>query len=99
MLIGYICVYIGLMMTWFGIEASYTFEGNLSAAETRGGVVLKSASPGLFFALGGMLLIAVSLYKPLYYKESGSRLAGESDTGQPPISQDVRPAPKQPPPP
>lgn len=72
MIIGFVCVYIGLMMTWFGIDAAYTLKGSFSAAEsvkTEG--ALKSASPGLIFALGGMLLIAVSLYKPIVFEEKG----------------------------
>jgi hypothetical protein len=68
MVIGYVCVYVGLMMTWFGIEAAYAVTGSLSAQEAKGEVSLRSASPGLLFALGGMLLIAVCLYKPIEYK-------------------------------
>lgn len=68
MVIGYVCVYIGLMMTWFGIEAAYSVKGTLSAQEAKGELSLRSASPGLLFALGGMLLIAVCLYKPIEYK-------------------------------
>jgi hypothetical protein len=30
---------------------------------------LKSASPGLLFFLGGVVLIGVSLYKPITYQE------------------------------
>jgi len=68
MIIGYVCVYIGLMMTWFGIEAAYTLTGAVGAEQTKGEISLKSASPGLIFALGGMILIAVCLYKPIEYK-------------------------------
>lgn len=68
MIIGYVCVYIGLMMTWFGIEAAYTFTGTVGAEHAKGEIGLKSASPGLLFALGGMILIAACLYKPIEYK-------------------------------
>ena len=68
MIIGYVCVYIGLMMTWFGIEAAYTITGSVGAEQTKGEISLKSASPGLIFALGGMILIAACLYKPIEYK-------------------------------
>jgi hypothetical protein len=71
MIIGYVCVYIGLMMTWFGIDASYTFKGSLDVGSAKSEGALKSASPGLLFALGGMVLIAVSLYKPIVYEEKG----------------------------
>jgi hypothetical protein len=68
MVIGYVCVYVGLMMTWFGLEAAFSVTGSLSAQEAKGEVSLRSASPGLLFALGGMVLIAVCLYKPIEYK-------------------------------
>jgi len=68
MFIGYVCVYVGLMMTWFGIEAAYTVKGSLDAYKANGQMSLQSASPGLLFALGGMVLIAVCLYKPIEYK-------------------------------
>jgi hypothetical protein len=68
MVIGFACVYLGLMMTWFGIDASYTFGGKLNSGGAKGEVSLKSASPGLLFALGGIILISVSLYKPIEYK-------------------------------
>jgi len=68
MIIGYVCVYIGLMMTWYGIDAAYDVTGKLGSGELG----LKSASPGLLFALGGLVLIGVSLYKPIVYQEGGT---------------------------
>jgi hypothetical protein len=70
MLIGYVCVYVGLMMTWFGIEAAYSFKGSLGSSSTKSEMSLQSASPGLLFALGGMVLIAVCLYKPIVFDEN-----------------------------
>jgi hypothetical protein len=94
MIIGFVCVYIGLMMTWFGIDAAYSLKGSFSATDavkTEG--ALKSASPGLIFALGGMLLIAVSLYKPIVFEEKGGLpvhigqmpVAGDSSSDSGPI--------------
>jgi hypothetical protein len=72
MIIGFVCVYIGLMMTWFGIDAAYPLKGCFGAGDAiKSEGALKSASPGLLFALGGMLLIAVSLYKPIVFEEKG----------------------------
>lgn len=68
MIIGYVCIYIGLMMTWFGIEAAYSVQGTIGAEHAKGEISLRSASPGLLFALGGMILIAACLYKPIEYK-------------------------------
>jgi hypothetical protein len=70
MVLGFVCVYIGLMMTWVGIDAAYSVKGDVGA----GAVALKSASPGLLFALGGMLLVGASLYKRIEYQENGMHL-------------------------
>jgi hypothetical protein len=82
MVIGFVCVYLGLMMTWFGIDAAYTFKGSLGAGEAKAEGALKSASPGLLFALAGIVLIAVSLHKRIEYQEGGfeSRGVGASET-------------------
>jgi hypothetical protein len=66
MVMGFVSVFMGLMITWFGINAAYEFSGK---AGEHGDVTLKSASPGLFFFLGGIILIGVSLYKKITYEE------------------------------
>ena len=81
MVTGYVCVYIGLMMTWFGIEAAYSLGGSAAGGGGRADLTLKSASPGLFFAPGGMVVIAVSLYKPIVVEESGNRLSHTATVG------------------
>jgi hypothetical protein len=100
MIIGYVCVYIGLMMTWFGIDASYSFKGSLDVGGAKSEGALKSASPGLLFALGGMVLIAVSLYKPIVYEEKGGLPAHigtlSSLGGQAPDDEPIRPNPPPP---
>jgi hypothetical protein len=100
MIIGFVCVYIGLMMTWFGIDASYTFKGSLDVGGAKSEGALKSASPGLLFALGGMVLIAVSLYKPIVYEEKGGLPAHigtlSSLGGKPPDGEPIRPNPPPP---
>jgi hypothetical protein len=88
------------MMTWFGIDASYTFKGSLDVGAAKSEGALKSASPGLLFALGGMVLIAVSLYKPIVYEEKGGLPVNVRSF---PAAADDTPArnaiePKQPPP-
>ena len=82
MIIGFVCVYIGLMMTWFGIDAAYTIKGKLGAGDVNAEGALKSASPGLLFAMGGIILIAVSLYKPIVYQKAGLREAGRETMGK-----------------
>lgn len=65
MVMGFVSVFIGLMVTWFGISAAFEFGGKAE----KGELSLKSASPGLLFFLGGIILIGVSLYKPITYEE------------------------------
>jgi hypothetical protein len=72
MVLGFVCVYIGLMMTWIGIDAAYSVKGDVGA----GSFVLRSASPGLLFATGGIVLVSVSLYKEITYEENTGRLVG-----------------------
>ena len=72
MVLGFVCVYIGLMMTWLGIDAAYSVKGDVGP----GSFVLKSASPGLLFALGGMVLVSVSLHKQIVYEENCRNLVG-----------------------
>ncbi len=72
MYLGFICMYFGLMMTWLGIEAAYSVKLNAEVPQgTKADFALKSASPGLFFALLGATLIGVSLYKHIIYEPPG----------------------------
>lgn len=66
MTMGFVSVFIGLMMTWFGLSAAFAFSGE--AGENRK-LSLQSSSPGLLFFLGGVILIGVSLYKPITYED------------------------------
>jgi len=79
MVIGFFCVYLGLMMTWFGLDAAYTLHGSLDTGAGKAEGALKSASPGLLFALAGIVLIAVSLHKKIEYQEGGFRSHGSID--------------------
>ncbi len=96
MFIGYVCVYIGLMMTWFGIEAAYSFTGAVGAHEAKGEVSLRSASPGLIFAVGGMVLIAACLYKPIVY-QAAAPIYQTNIPSQPPSGAIPLPTPITPP--
>ena len=68
MVMGFVSVFMGLMMTWFGINAAFELTGK---SGDKGEASLKSASPGLLFFLGGIILIGVSLYKKIEYQEPG----------------------------
>jgi hypothetical protein len=81
MVIGFVCVYLGLMMTWFGIDAAFTLKGSASASGGKLEGALQSASPGLLFALAGIILIGVSLHKRIEYSEQGFKPAGFTRMG------------------
>lgn len=69
---GYICIFMGLMMTWYGIDAAYSLDAAGASGDSKGNIALKSASPGLVFAVGGMILVIASLYKVVVYRETGN---------------------------
>ena len=98
MVIGFVCVYLGLMMTWFRIDSAYDLS--IRGVSGKGELSLRSASPGLLFALGGIVLIAVSLYKPIVYEEKGG-FTGRVETLRRPAAHaedNSMPSPKPPPP-
>jgi len=90
MVLGFVCVYIGLMMTWLGIDAAYSVKGGIGP----GSFVLKSASPGLLFALGGIVLVSVSLHKQIVYQENSRNLVDTQPLD--PKARDSAVAPKSP---
>jgi hypothetical protein len=83
MVMGFVSVFIGLMITWFDISAAFEFRGKIN---DKLDASLRSASPGLLFFLGGVVLIGVSLYKPITYREPGDieriSLKSNSETKQ-----------------
>lgn len=71
MCLGFVICYFGIAMTWVGIEAAFRFGAGTKRDEPAGSskLLLQSASPGLFFALLGAILIGVSLNKKLVFED------------------------------
>jgi hypothetical protein len=76
-------------MVWLGIEAAFDLHGETLGAK----LTLASASPGILLALAGVVLIAISLYKPLHYSEESPANAGRPE----PLPQNTEPSPADPP--
>jgi len=71
MFLGFMCLYFGVMMTWIGIESAYDLTGSAEApAGRKAAFALHTAAPGLLFGLVGAILIGLSLYKPIEFKET-----------------------------
>ena len=78
MIMGFVCVYLGLMMTWFGLESAYSLKGSMGNDAGKVEGALKSSSPGLLFALAGIVLIGVSLHKRIEFQEDTSHYADDA---------------------
>jgi hypothetical protein len=79
MIMGFVCIHLGLMMMWFGLESAYTLKGALGEGAAKLEGAMTSSSPGLLLALGGIVLIGVSLHKKIEFQENTTHLGGEAD--------------------
>jgi hypothetical protein len=95
MMMGFVSVFMGLMMSWFGINAQFEMSGK---AGDKSELSLTSASPGLLFFLGGIILIGFSLNKEIQFRDFGDiRKQAVQDVATP-QNNGKRPTPKPPPP-
>ena len=79
MLLGASCIFLGVLLIWLGIAAPLTLNLQSEAEAVKGNLVLKTASPGVALSMGGIVLIGVSLYRPVDYSRTSN---GESDQRQ-----------------
>ncbi len=93
MVIGFVCVYLGLMMTWFGIDAAFTLKGSGGAAGAKMEGALQSASPGLLFALAGIILIGACVHKEIKFEEHGYKRVGSTGVSSGSDDEEVVPEP------
>ena len=80
MFLGISCVFIGVIISWLGITSAYALRAT-GIGQT--GFTLQASSPGVICMIGGITLIALSLYKDIHYKETMS--PGGSAIVQPPL--------------
>lgn len=53
---GSVCVYLGVVLSWFGVKESVRV-----AAEGHWKIMLNTTSPGIILMMGGMLLIGMAM--------------------------------------
>ena len=70
MTIGSGCVFLGVILIWLGITASVSVSATGNTTVGTGRFGLTSASPGVIIALAGIVLIALSLYRPIGYTDT-----------------------------
>ena len=67
--LGAVCMYLGVVMSWFGITASFALSGQGEGAVGRAKFAISSASPGIALILGGMFLSGLAMHRPISYWE------------------------------
>lgn len=71
MFLGAVCVFLGVMVSWLGITSVFAMGAKVRLASSeKTDISLRSAGPGIILLIGGMLLIGVSLFKPIRYQET-----------------------------
>jgi hypothetical protein len=61
MIVGFFTIFLGVLVSWLGIESNYKLSGEYSGASTT----LASASPGILLILCGTILLGICLTKPM----------------------------------
>ena len=69
MILGFASMAFGVAITWVGVTTPFRLRAAGGPSERRSQLLLESAGPGLVLLLGGLILIGVSLYKPIKYSE------------------------------
>ena len=75
LLVGSIFAYMGYLLFKAGI---WGHAGELEAEFGDNKLVLKKAAPGTFFALFGAIIIAITLYKGLEFKDHANDSSTDS---------------------
>lgn len=69
-LLGFIAVLFGIMMTWLGIASAFSLQGS-TGSQNSATIALAGSSPGMFFALLGTVVTLLAIYKDVHYIDSG----------------------------
>ena len=83
MVIGAACVILGVVLSWMGVTAAFAAEASAKTVGQHGRMSLVGTSPGILLILGGVVLISVSLYRPVEYREQVLAPAGSDISNQP----------------
>jgi len=66
MILGATCVFLGVLVSWLGIQEGFKFSGQGATAQMQ----LAGTGPGIALIVGGVILVAASLYKEVRYQET-----------------------------
>lgn len=76
MLIGFCCVFFGILLSWLGITSAFSFGGSGQGAGGKASLTLQSASPGIALLIGGIILTGISLSKQIDFQLPGPNTPG-----------------------
>ncbi len=75
---GGVCVYLGVVLSWFGVRESIRLAGELGDTNAQWRVGLNTASPGVLLMTGGMTLIAIAMFCRIDIAETSESPAARS---------------------
>lgn len=78
MTIGSGCIFLGVILVWLGITSSTTIAATGAANGQEANINMASSSPGVLIAVCGIILVSLSLYRPVGFTDvissAGSRI-------------------------
>jgi hypothetical protein len=92
MVLGFVCLFLGTAMCWFGVTGTYTLGAE--AAGTK--VNIQGAQVGIVLLVGGILLTALALNKTVQGSRTWTTMPDNAATAQapvPPRNRDLPPTP------
>jgi hypothetical protein len=84
--LGFLCLFLGVVMCWFGITGTFSVIGQVSGAKLD----VKGSQMGIILLIGGMSLTALSLHKSYSLVQADAQQSGSP---QPMASQAFRAVP------
>lgn len=78
-LLGFIAMLFGIMMTWLGIASAFSLQGS-AGSHNPATIALAGSSPGMFFALLGTVVTLLAIHKDVHYIDSGRSVPSDIRT-------------------
>lgn len=73
MVLGSSCIFLGVILSWLGITASYSMNIQTETTPVKGAGNFQNVSPGILLILAGAILVGASLYKEIDYTRSTTK--------------------------